>query len=357
MKSGSSLRRTSNHKGSHHKMYMTINRNRLYPIIGRTAVVAFFAVVTTLGLHAQQSSGTAPSLPAVNLKTPLAPPLNLSSSSSSTDDLGYSSSVGAAETANAELFSFGATADQPPPRRRYGRPNYNDSHTNSDGSAKYSFFAGGGFGLPTGGTHNDLTTGWGLQFGGGRNFNKKFGVAIQFDYDHFGFQTNTLNNLLAIYNSLCTPNEQAAGNCAPFTQLGGNSHIWSFTVDPRYTFYDGDKTGAYVVGGFGFYHKTATFTIPAIGTYCDPFYGCYQYQANQPIDSYTSNAPGINGGVGMTYKFSRFASARFYAEARYVYIFNQSRPFDVSGTTAYFNAFPQNSAKTSYIPVKFGIRF
>jgi hypothetical protein len=336
-----------------HTIISRISRNRVSTILGRTAAVTFFAAAATLGLQAQQSSGTAPSLPAVNFKTALVPPLNLSSSSSSTDDLGYSSSVGADETANAELFSFGATADQPPPRRRYGRPNYSDSHTNPDGSAKYSFFGGGGFGLPVGGTHNYLTTGWGLQVGGGRDFNKKFGVAIQFDYDHFGFQTHTLNNLLAIYNSLGAQDQN--GN--PLSQLGGNSHIWSFTVDPRYTFYDSDKYGAYVVGGFGFYHKTANFTIPGIAVYCDPFYGCFQYEANQTIDKYTSNAPGINGGVGMTYKFSRFASARFYAEARYVYTFNSARPFDASGTTAYFNVFPQNSAKTSYIPIKFGIRF
>lgn len=337
-----------------HTMISRISRNRVSNVLGRTAAVTFFAAAATLGLHAQQSSGTALSLPAVNLSTSLVAPLDLSSSSSSTDNLGYASNVGADETATAELFHFGGGADQPPPRRRYGRPNYNDSRTNADGSAKYSFFAGGGFGLPTGGTHNYLTTGWGLQFGGGRNFNKKFGVALQFDYDHFGFQTNTLNNLLDIYNSLGA--EDQNGN--PLSQLGGNSHIWSFTIDPRYTFYDGDTTGAYVVGGFGFYHKTATFTIPAIGEYCDPFYGCYQYQANQPIDSYTSNAPGINGGFGMTYKFSRFASARFYAEARYVYLFNQSRPFSEGSTTStYFNVFPQNSAKTSYIPVKFGIRF
>jgi hypothetical protein len=336
-----------------HTMISRISRNRVSNILGRTAAVTFFAAAATLGLQAQQSSGTAPSLPAVNLKAGLVAPPNLSSSSSSTDDLGYSSSVGAAETANAELFSFGASANQPPPRRRYGRPNYNDSHTNTDGSAKYSFFGGGGFGLPTGGTHNDLSLGWGLQVGASRNFNKKFGVAVQFDYDHFGFQTNTLNNLLAIYNSLGATDQN--GN--PLSQLGGSSHVWSFTVDPRYTFYDRDTVGAYVVGGFGFYHKTANFTIPGISEYCDPFYGCFQYEANQTIDKYTSNAPGINGGVGITYKFSRFASARFYAEARYVYVFNTARPFDDTGNTPYFNVFPQNSAKTSYIPVKFGIRF
>jgi hypothetical protein len=337
-------------------MYTTINRNRFSTMIGRAAAVTFFTAAGVLGLHAQQSAGTAPTLATVNLKTSLIAPLDLSSSSSS--DASYSSSVGATETANAELFNLGG-AEQPPPRRRYSRPNYNDSRTNPDGSPKYSFFAGGGFGLPTGGTHNYLTTGWGLQFGGGRNFNKRFGVALQFDYDHFGLQTGTLNNLLDIYQNIGV--EDGFDDGGIIQQVGGSTHIWSFTIDPRYTFRDTDKYGAYVVGGVGFYHKATNITTPGIGEYCT-FYGCFDYQANQTIDQYTSNAPGVNGGIGMTYKFSRFASARFYAEARYVYMFNQARSYeDCTEPTAtscnYFNVFPQNSAKTSYIPVKFGIRF
>jgi hypothetical protein len=330
-------------------MQTPISRSRLSNLIGRTAAVTFLAAAGTLGLHAQQSAGTASSLPAIDLKASLAAPLDLSTPT----DLNYSSSVGTDETANAETFLMNSDASQPPPRRRYSRPNYNDSRTNPDGSSKYTFLAGGGFTLPTGGTHNYLSPGWKFQVGGGRNFNKTLGVLVQFDYDHFGFQTNTLNNLLAIYNNLGATD--ANGNA--LTQLGGSSHIWSFTVDPVINYYTSDTWGAYVTGGVGFYHKTANFTIPAIGEYCDPFYGCYQYQANQTIDKYTSNAFGVNGGIGFTYKFSRFAGERFYAEARYVWMDNQPRPFDISGATSYFNAFPQNSARTTYIPVTFGVRF
>jgi hypothetical protein len=337
-----------------HTMISKISRNRLYSTIGRAAAVTFLAAAGTLGLHAQQSAGTASSLPVINLKTSLIAPLNLSAPVSSSDDLSYSSSVGSDELANAETFSLSNSADQPPPRRRYGRPNYNDSRTNADGSPKYDFFGGGGFGLSTGGTHNYLSAaGWGLQVGGGRNFNKKIAINLQFDYDHFGFQTATLNNLLAIYSSLGATD----GNGNPISELGGTSHVWSFSLDPKYTFFEGDKYGVYGVVGVGFYHKTANFTTPGIAEYCDPFYGCIQYQANETLDKYTSNAPGFNAGIGMTYKFSRFASQRFYAEARYVFVDNSAKPFDISGETAYFNAFPQNSAKTTYIPVKFGIRF
>lgn len=329
-------------------MHTVIGRNRLTSFFGRTAAVTFLTVAGTVGLLAQQSSDTAATERPIDLKAELSAPLDLTTPS----DLNYSSSVGVEEMANAEAFPLSSDFDQPPPRRTYNRPNYSDSHTNPDGSAKWTFFVGGGFTLPVGGTHNYATTSWKIQGGGGRNFSKKFGVMLQFDYDKFGMQTSTLNKQLALYNSLC----QGITQCL-LPQLGGNIHDWSFTVDPVYTFWTSDTLGAYAVGGVGFYHKYTQFTTPVIGTYCDPFYGCYQYQANQPVDWYTSNAVGFNGGLGMTYKFSRFAPEKFYVEARYIYTANSEKPFDVSGATSYFNAFPQASAKTTYIPITFGVRF
>lgn len=322
-------------------MHTTIGLNRLPAAFASTAVLTFFAL-TPAAMHAQQQTAT-PSLPAINLKTTLIAPLELSSSSA--DDLNYSSSTGAVETARAEGFSFGGM--QPPPRRRYGRPNYSDSHTNPDGSAKYTFAVGGGFTLPTGGTHAYASPGWNLQVGAGRNFNQTLGVMLQFDYVHLGIQKSTLTNQINLYNSF------GAG----LTQLGGNIRDWSFTLDPIVNYYTSDTFGAYVIGGVGFYHKYVQFTTPGVAQYCDPFYGCYQYQANQPVDWYTSNAFGANGGIGFTYKISRWANQRLYMEARYVWTDNKPRPYDVSGRTNYFNAFPQASARTTFIPVTFGIRF
>lgn len=327
-------------------MHTTIRLNRLSAVLARTAAITFLATTATLGLNAQQSAGTVQSLAPISLKSSLIAPLDLSSSSNS-DDLTYSSSTGLLETAKAEGFSFGADENQPPPHRHYGRPNYSDSHTNSDGSSKYTFLGGGGFNLPTGGTHNYASTGWSVQLGGGRNFNKTFGALLEFNYDHFGMQTNTLNNQLALYNAL------GAG----LSQLGGSVHDWSFTVGPVVNFYTSDTFGAYVVGGLGFYHKYTQFTTESSGLCFDPYYGYYTCTANQPIDWYTSNAFGVNGGFGVTYKLSRWAGQRLYAEARYVWTDNSPRPFDVSGATPYFNAFPQASARTTYIPVTFGLRF
>ena len=330
-------------------MHTTINRNRLAKFMSRIAAVTFLAAAGTLVLNAQQSAGTAQSLPPISLKASLSAPLDFSTP----DDLKYSSSVGSDEMANAESFSLSSSADQPPPRRKYSRPNYNDSRTNADGSAKYTIFVGGGFTLPVGGSHSYLATSYDFQAGAGRNFNKTFGVVIQFDWDNFGFQTATLNKQLAIYNAL-----NASVGAPLLPQLGGTSHIWSFTTGPVVNFYNSDTFGAYAIGGVGFYHKTANFTIPTLGVYCDYFGFCYQVQVNQTIDKYTSNAFGVNAGLGLTYKFSRFAGERFFVEGRYVYTFNSPRPFsygDINGNG--FNVFPQNSAKTGFIPVVFGIRF
>jgi len=329
-----------------------------------TATVALFSGAATLGLHAQQSAGAVTAQPLFSTEPapvsalPLLAlndaPVSGTGTSDSSSSLNYSSSAGAAETAAAEGFSPGEAAPQPPPRRYGRRPVYADSHHNADGSNKYGFLVGGGFTVPTGGTHDYLKTNYDFQVGGIRNFNKKFGVALQFDWHNFGIQTNTLNDQINLYNSFD----------AGLATLSGSSHVWSFTLDPTYTFAQGDKYGAYVVGGVGFYHKVTTFTTPETEE-IDTFYGPIEYEANEPIDDYTSNAVGFNGGIGMTYKPSRFGDVKFYAEARYVFVDNSPRSgytyFDeqngLNSTYTGTNFFPQNSDKTTYIPVTFGIRF
>jgi hypothetical protein len=250
----------------------------------------------------------------------------------------------------AEMMQYGGGQ-----RKRYGRPRYRGNNTNADGSSKWIFFGGAGLSQPIGNTWHYLTPSYGFQVGGGRQFSKKFAVPIQFDYDHFGFAKQTLTNQTTIYDEL-----YGAGSVDGI--LDGSSHVWSFTVDPMLTFYSGDKWGAYGVVGVGFYHKTAAFTIPTTEQYCDPYYGCYQYEANEPIDSYTSNAPGFDGGFGITYKISRFANERLYAEARYVFVDNSQRSgitvnnlSSITATTT--NFYPANSNRTTFIPIKVGIRF
>jgi hypothetical protein len=271
------------------------------------------------------------------------------------------------ETAtNAEHFNFlGAMNAMQYGGRRTGRPRYRGGNTNADGSKKYEFFAGVGLSQPVGNTYHYLNPSYAFQVGAGRNFNSHVGVDVQFDYDHFGFNKRTLDNQYNLYNALISEynaTAPAADQISSLTSLDGSSHVWSFTIDPKYNLYSSEGIGAYVVAGGGFYHKVADFTVPTVEEYYDPYYGPEEYEANATFDHYFSNAPGINGGFGLTYKFSRFSGEQLYAEARYVYVFTSQRQ---GVTVANFNPnsvneandYPANSNRTSYVPIKFGIRF
>lgn len=343
---------------------LTVRSSAVVRASVRVAAIAFLAGAATLSLNAQNTAGTdaAGSNVAMASVTPTVDLANLNLSSSSS----YLSTVGIGESSSAENYipaaaDSDATANsdalQPPPRRRYGRPRYNDSSHNSDGSNKWAFMAGGGLNLPVGNFHEYDTPSWGFQAGGGRNFNKKFGVLLQFDYDHFGLQGRTIANRIYVD---CPTLDQTEGLCTQATSLDGNAHIWSFTIDPKYNFYEGDKYGAYVVVGAGFYHKVTNFTLPETGEEC--YYYCYEVTANETVDHYTSNAFGVNAGFGLTYKLSKFANERLYVEGRYVYMLNSQRYGYTAAnvlTTLYagYDAYPENSNRTAYIPITVGLRF
>ncbi|MEO6802008.1 MAG: hypothetical protein ABI197_02050 [Granulicella sp.] len=324
---------------------------------GRMAAITFFAATAGVLLHAQGPAAAA-STPAVrpelNLQAALKAPINLYAADDASSSSSSSSSVDATEGSATDRFLAVSDSTQPPPRRRYGRPRYTDSMHNADGSSKYAFQVGGGLTLPTGGTHSYYSPSYAFQGGFGRNFNKNVAVMVDFNWANFGIKQSLLNYQLALYNSIGGQDDN--GNA--LSQLNGNGHIWSFSLDPVYNFAQGDTTGAYITGGVGFYHKTSAFTIPSVQQYCDYYYGCYNYQANEAIDKYTSNAIGVNGGVGFTYKPSRFGNTKLFAEAKFVYTANSRRPYSLgSASSPYFNAFTQNSAPTTFIPITFGIRF
>jgi hypothetical protein len=257
--------------------------------------------------------------------------------------------------------SLAPNSAQPPPRRRYGRPTYSGGNTNPDGSSKYFGLVGVGLTLPVGDTHVYETPSYGFQFGGGRNFNKNVGVGLQFDYDRFGLQGATLANQNYLYDYGCPTGTVAAGLCG-VTGLDGNNHVWSFTLNPTFTLPTEGSLGAYAVVGGGFYHKVTSFTEPTTEEEC--YYYCGEVSVNANVDHYTSNAFGVSPGLGLTWKFAKFSNQRFYVEARYVLMLNSQRYGVTSASsTAALNAYagsdlyPQNSNRTTYIPIKVGIRF
>jgi hypothetical protein len=261
---------------------------------------------------------------------------------------------------------------------RSNRPSYGSTYTNADGSDKWMGYGGAGFGVPVGNSRNYLTLGYGFQAGGGRQFSKHFALPVEFDFDHFGFTQQNVNNQTTIYNAYIYDLDPSAGTNALSGLVGGGSHLWSFSIEPTYTFYTGHSFGAYVVGGVGFYHKTAAFTLPVLA-FCGGYgyggygygYGGYGYgyggyggvcEANATFDKYTSNAPGFDGGAGITYKFSNTSKLELYGEVRYVFVDNSSKPGITVGNLNSIaadttNFYPANSMHTEYMPIKFGIRF
>jgi len=240
-------------------------------------------------------------------------------------------------------------------RASNGRPGYRADYTNDDDSLKFVAYGGAGATVALADTSNYLTPNFSIQAGVGPRFNRHFEVPVEFDWDQFGFTRTALDNQIGIYDSIF------GGNAVKYL-LDGNSHIWSFSVQPTYTFYSRGAWGAYVKAGVGFYHKVANFTLPSAQFEC--YYYCDIYQSNYNIDHYTSNAPGYDAGFGLTWKLASDSHARLYMEGRYVFIDNQQRT-GITNTTASLatvsesttNFYPGNSNRTQYIPLTVGIRF
>ena len=281
----------------------------------------------------------------------------------------------------------GPTQTQPPTptygggQRRYGHQTYGDRWTNADGSSKYALSFGGGMTIPLSPKTNTKTPGvqpsggtcaqnnsqlgaqgqyfnsggspcvpdntlvqtpdWAIQIGLGRNFNKRFGVLGQFEYDRMNVAASIINYII---NTNSTSSTSASGGLAGMDM---NTHVISLTLNPMFNFYQTDTWGAYVIGGGGYYHKVTNFTITVSGGYGGYGYGG-GYASPQNIATVAGNAGGLDLGFGVTRKFSTYSNAKLFLEARYNYINSLSNAN---------SAYPENSHSTGYIPVVLGVRW
>jgi len=310
-------------------------RNRVF-----AAVIAISAAAIAPSAHAAADPAEAPA--SINFNTGVGSPL----SNLTYADMNYGVSSSSAPDAVAEerdSLASGSTADQPPPgRRTYGRPRYADNLHNADGSTKIAFEVGGGFAAPAGATAHYQTLSYKFSVGGGLNFNKNFGVLLQYDYDRMNVPSSIIQGMQNAYvnNGLASASDVAG--------LDANTHLWSLSINPTYSFQGAGRSGAYLVGGVGYYRKTTNFTLPSTSFFCDSFGFCQAYNTNQTVDQYTNGAVGVNGGVGLTYKVSNFSSNRLFAEARYVWVNN-------NGDKNQF--YPPNGYRTGYFPVTVGLRW
>lgn len=175
---------------------------------------------------------------------------------------------------------------------------------------------------------NSITTGWNVLIGGGVHVAPNLMIPIEYQFIRTGLAQYIINQ---------------AGS------QGGNTHIWSFTIDPTFDIVPKASNDLYVKGGGGFYRKVTNFTDPVPQLFCDYFYGCGYVTVTTVVGHFSSNQGGWNIGGGYYHRFGGIygtSKMKFFAEARYLDVLTPA----VAGSTG-STSIP---ADTKLIPVTFG---
>lgn len=150
------------------------------------------------------------------------------------------------------------------PRSVYGGRRSPQPHEHFN---KLLFELGGGFNAPIGNDIPYITWGGNLTLGVGRQLTSH--LATLFEYQ---FIDDKLPD--AFLWAVGTP--------------GGNTHIWSLTLDPIIYLHPANQKGwnVYAVGGGGYYHKTTNFNTSVPVVYCGYFGFCVGGYENAAVTSF-----------------------------------------------------------------------
>jgi hypothetical protein len=204
--------------------------------------------------------------------------------------------------------------------------------------SRLTFEAGGGFNAPIGNDKPYITWGGNVTLGGGLRFNKRISALLEYQY----IDDKLPGAFIAAENNAC----QADPNCggAGIVITAGNAHINSITASPVIDLFPKRSNGAYVVGGFGFYHKSTNFQAPEL-TF-DEFGD--EFTQNVTATSFTSNQWGGNLGLGIYHRVGGMygeGHTQLFAESRYTYI--HTPPLSQTN----------GLGTTELVPVTLGVRF
>lgn len=249
-----------------------------------------------------------------------------------TDTPGYSSSQAGLSALGLPMSEFSASAS--PDAGGAGAGQYGSGGGYGGGEKRrmfhdWTFEAGGGFNAPVGNDTPYITWGGNFTVGAGLRFSKRFSTLLEYQ-----FMDNKLPGAFIA----------AASDANGGGITGGNAHINSITVSPVIDLFPKKSNGVYLVGGWGYYHKSTNFSAPEAAF--DPFYG--YYYANVTVASFTSNQWGGNAGLGFYHRLGgAYGDGRtqVFAEARYTYI--HTPPINQTN----------GLGTTELIPVTLGVRF
>jgi len=241
---------------------------------------------------------------------------------------GYSSSQAGLSASGLQLSEFSL-----PNKSELGTPA-------SDGGGAGQYGNGGGYG---GGEKHGLLHNWAFEAGGGFNgpvgndtpyitWGGNFTVGAGF---HFSKALSALLEYQFIDDKLPGAFISAVG-----TQ-SGDAHFNSITGSPVIDLTPKRSNGVYLVGGFGYYHKSTNFSDYEC---CD----LYGYEVPENVLTITSNQWGGNAGLGIYHRMGGTyggGTSQLFAEARYLYV--HTPPISQSN----------GLGTTELIPVTLGIRF
>ncbi|MCX6552678.1 MAG: outer membrane beta-barrel protein [Acidobacteria bacterium] len=199
----------------------------------------------------------------------------------------------------------------------------------------FSFSLGGGVTVPVGGVTESLGTGGQIAFGLTFPVTPKLGVTAEYGFSSLGSK------------SLDVPQPRTTTSVS----FEGSGWFQYFGGSLNYTAWTSGKTSAYLLGGFGAYHRSVYVTTPATGmvTVCDPnWFVCFPtaVTVDTVVGSRGTNDPGVSIGGGITYKMSNLAT--FFAEARFHQVWGPQMQTANGGT---------KSASAQFFPLTFGLRF
>jgi len=167
------------------------------------------------------------------------------------------------------------------------------------------YSAGAGASLTNGTTGKFVRGGGGIAAAGvARNYSKYIGFRLDFQFDNLPLRDSALVSAQA---------------------PGGNSHVYSLTLDPIISIPVTPDWGGYILFGPAFYHRSgkldSSTAIP--GSACDPFFVWWGpcFNASLPVSGdflhASQNEFGENFGFGLTHKIT--PKIEMYAEFRYLH--------------------------------------
>ena len=244
----------------------------------RRAGLLVVASLVAAGFAAAQSASSAAASPSPTIDQFTHSPFSGAGSSSSQDGLGQAglsaSGLQMAEfslpgnPASSASFGGGAGGGQ------YGQGGGSGGGHHGVFHHPLAFEAGGGFNGPVGNDTPYITWGGNFTVGAGFHFSRVFSTLLEYQF---------IDDKLP-----------GAFISAVDTQAG-NAHFNSITGSPVIDLTPKWHNGVYLVGGFGFYHKSTNFSDYVC---CD----LYGYSEPENVLSITSNQWGGSGGLGFYHR-------------------------------------------------------